>query len=1052
VPAPLTVTAEVADGGALSYQWFENVSNSSAGGTPIEGETADTYTPSADNRGIFYYYVVVANTNPSVSGSQTAEAASEAAVITVNAPTDAEAPNISAHPEGGAYHISDPLTLSVTVGVNDGGALSYKWYKNKTNSNEGGSLIAATPTYSVPTGTEGTFYYYVVIINTNSAANGAKSAVAKSEVAAVTITRIVNAQSPAITGHPSDMTRNEGDSASLNVYATVTDSGKLSYQWYKNTSNSVIGGTPIEGATTALCKVDTSRGGTSYYYVVVTNTNTGVNGSQTAVSISSAAAVTIIGTIYIDAQTPVITAQPRSEAITKDTAASLSVTAGVTDSGTLSYQWYKNTSANNTNGTALTGETADTYTLPTDTDGTFYYYVVVTNTNNGVNGYKTAARTSIAAVITIVNYTVAHTANFYVSGNLANVMPVSAAGNITLPTPTPILGYTFDGWYIDNGGSAEVSPYNLSADTDFYAKWLPGGAPTDKVKAVFYDDGIEVASIEEYPVNHITLPAGVTRNRYTFNGWKPEGSAVAADPIFTISANTKFDSDFELDASCTEINNATDLAAIRTGLSGCYKLMSHIDFGNAGWTPVGTNSTPFTGVFEGNEKTVRNINIGSSSTTYSGFFGYLSGGARVANLTVDVVQAGVTGSTNTGGIAGYAVGTSGSPTKIINSHIKATSGTASTKVKGTQNVGGILGAAAGYVTINGCSNEVPVEATSRGGGILGYIANIITENRIYNSRNSATVKVTGIGYLYSGGIVGYIWSASPTNIVVNSHNTGGISVLGTNNDQEKVGHAGGITGRGGVISTSGNTGNVIAEGYLSDDDYNGAVYVGGISGYASVSSVAACISGSYNEGTVTAKSQQVSFNNGAPSYAGGIAGYQAANSSILNNYNKGDVAASTSSSPLAYAGGIVGYQAGTVSMNYNTGDVSATTGSGAVYAAGIVGYRSGTPAVSNNAAANESVTGTTTSMTKKVNRVVAGGNSASNANLTAITGNIALDSMTGNVPFESESAYLGADTDEDDFKTRAAYESIGWLFGNDADRPWKIPAPDGTDYPLLYWQ
>jgi hypothetical protein len=66
--------------------------------------------------------------------------------------------------------------------------------------------------------------------------------------------------------------------ADLSVSATITD-GELSYQWYSKTS---LGEekTPINGATTATlasANIDTSRAGTTYYYVVVTNTNDGVN-------------------------------------------------------------------------------------------------------------------------------------------------------------------------------------------------------------------------------------------------------------------------------------------------------------------------------------------------------------------------------------------------------------------------------------------------------------------------------------------------------------------------------------------------------------------------------------------------------------------------------------------------------------------------------------------------------------------------------------------------------------------------------------------------------
>jgi len=104
-----------------------------------------------------------------------------------------------------------------------------------------------------------------------------------------------------------------------------------------------------------------------------------------------------------DAQTPNITEHPQGTTYNQNTAATaLTVTASITDSGTLSYKWYSNTADNNTDGTMIDGATGTSYTPPTTTVGTWYYYVVVTNTNNSVSGTKTAIATSNTAAISIV--------------------------------------------------------------------------------------------------------------------------------------------------------------------------------------------------------------------------------------------------------------------------------------------------------------------------------------------------------------------------------------------------------------------------------------------------------------------------------------------------------------------------------------------------------------------------------------------------------------------------------------------------------------------------
>ncbi|MDR1160450.1 MAG: hypothetical protein LBK69_07480, partial [Syntrophomonadaceae bacterium] len=88
-------------------------------------------------------------------------------------PSNTQTPRISAHPQGADYIQGTTAELSVTARVGDGGSLTYQWYTNTANSNNGGAPIvsATSSTYRLPTGTVGTFYYYVVVISTNSAAS-----------------------------------------------------------------------------------------------------------------------------------------------------------------------------------------------------------------------------------------------------------------------------------------------------------------------------------------------------------------------------------------------------------------------------------------------------------------------------------------------------------------------------------------------------------------------------------------------------------------------------------------------------------------------------------------------------------------------------------------------------------------------------------------------------------------------------------------------------------------------------------------------------------------
>ena len=102
----------------------------------------------------------------------------------------------------------------------------------------------------------------------------------------------------------------------------------------------------------------------------------------------------------VDAQPPVITDINSANYTYGDTIQELHVIANVEDKGTLSYQWYISDAAN-VNGVAIDGATKESYVPNKNEIGTKYYYCIVTNTNNTVNGKKTATTISKVATITI---------------------------------------------------------------------------------------------------------------------------------------------------------------------------------------------------------------------------------------------------------------------------------------------------------------------------------------------------------------------------------------------------------------------------------------------------------------------------------------------------------------------------------------------------------------------------------------------------------------------------------------------------------------------------
>jgi uncharacterized repeat protein (TIGR02543 family) len=395
----LSVAASSPDGGELSYQWHRAAGDA---WTAIEGATGASYLPSTEAAGAVSYYVKVTNTNNSVNGTKTASVNSDPAMITT-APAslvNAHKPVISVQPQSASYTVgAAAAALSVTASSPDGGQLSYQWH---SSTGEGWAAIAgATGASHTPSAAAaGTVSYYVKVTNTNTAVNGSQTAAENSATAIITVSPVpvVNAQAPAISVQPQSASYAVGDTATaLSVAASSPDGGQLSYQWHSATGNVW---TAIAGATGASYTPPAVVAGAVSYYVKVTNTKNEVNGNKTASTNSGTAVITVNPVSLVNAQAPLISVQPRGGTFFLGAAATLSVTATSPDGGELSYQWHSRANSESP-WTAITGATGASYAPPTSAKGTVYYYARVTNTNNGVNGTKTASTISDAVALVI---------------------------------------------------------------------------------------------------------------------------------------------------------------------------------------------------------------------------------------------------------------------------------------------------------------------------------------------------------------------------------------------------------------------------------------------------------------------------------------------------------------------------------------------------------------------------------------------------------------------------------------------------------------------------
>ena len=319
------------------------------------------------------------------------------------------------------------------------------------------------------------------------------------------------------------------------------------------------------------------------------------------------------------------------------------------------------------------------------------------------------------------------------------------------------------------------------------------------------------------------------------------------------------------------------------------KLENNIDLNGHEWVPIGLNyGCPFSANFDGNEKVIQNMKIGSKG------------------LPVDYEGVGFIGS----------VVHQGDKANII-SNITIDENSAMYVSAGYMDVGGIIGEANSAV-INNCKNngtinvsyngEASSEAEISAGGIVGR-ANNLTIN---NCSNTGSIIIKPIqGNVSVGGIIGGIDFYSTTINVNNCHNDGAIDASSTGKDVSSVGGIIGCVLKP-MITTYANADdskeisimNCYNTGSINSSQSTSVIiYVGGIMGTAS-NTFSVEINNCYNKGNITIPEV-------LGVYAGGIIGYTQASATLNNCYNTGEIDCSSKkygeNEHGVYVGGIIGY-------------------------------------------------------------------------------------------------------------------------------------------------
>jgi Peptidase family M23/The GLUG motif len=339
--------------------------------------------------------------------------------------------------------------------------------------------------------------------------------------------------------------------------------------------------------------------------------------------------------------------------------------------------------------------------------------------------------------------------------------------------------------------------------------------------------------------------------------------------------------------TCTKITNIKQLQMISSTsksmpLSGSYCLTQPIL--NAGAvSPIGDDSNPFTGQFDGAGYTIDGLTInstGSNTGKYVGLFAYLGNGGKILNIGLTNLSVKVSGY-DVGGLIGRNRGT------VSNSYTTGSVNGTASDLNGIA-VCGLVGWNFGTIIDSYSAATVTSPTTARAslGGVSG--------GNSAGGGNSGTISRSGSTGHVSG------QSGAPGSGLVE---IGGL-----------VGELGDSSGAAGTIENSYATATITSTGSNTA--------AGGLVGAMSNSSK---ISQSYSTGPVNA---------GATSLAGGLVGFLF-NGTISESFATGSVGVGDHGD----AGGLVGkMNAGTISQSYAIG---AVTGTNSTDAGGLVAHSLG---------------------------------------------------------------------------------------------------------------
>jgi len=297
---------------------------------------------------------------------------------------DPAMPVITKQPESVAVLPGEEFTLSVEAHIPNGDAVGYQWHiANPFNVNVSG---AAGPELtlkasSVLYGTLVFGTYYCIVYNADK---GLEAGSVLSEHAVVSQRPLSEQELPVITRQPRGIAVLPGEEFTLSVEAHIPNGDAVGYQWY--CENSYYG--RMNGETGPTFTRELNQYTTWSYYCVVYNADKGLSAGSVASEYAAAAK-----RVLTEAETPVITLQPKGMAVNTGREFTLSVEAHIPNGDAVGYTWRQTISG------GACGE-GPVLTLTAQRHSGGNYYCVVYNADIGLGaGHVTSEEAYVKVTV-----------------------------------------------------------------------------------------------------------------------------------------------------------------------------------------------------------------------------------------------------------------------------------------------------------------------------------------------------------------------------------------------------------------------------------------------------------------------------------------------------------------------------------------------------------------------------------------------------------------------------------------------------------------------------